>query len=395
MSPKDRLTGFGEQAGFTVGVEADVVRAIGVPCLFADGVVGTCTIEKSFDPVSGKPTKRIGGAVHGVRITADEERDGLVYHADGTPIGNYIDGDGKTWSNISIKKGGQGSPEEDGSQSDLIHRYAKQIVGAVSAAGYSETASLAKQGPFKIPNTFEARAALGPVQDRIRDKRIAIIGLGGTGAYVLDLMAKTPVPEIHLLDADHVEWHTFMRAPSAPTTDEIESLRRNALTKVANYRSKYDSLREGIYAHAVRIDSSSVFTNFLSSNPVDFAFVCIDQQKDSDSPRQDVVYAALSKAKIPFIDSGVSITLEDHTVRGAVTTSFYAEGSEAWKEAIPNARVEGNVPGYRNVQLPEVNALAASLAVMEWRRRTEQYVSESTSFLHRFRLDRPRIVSAD
>ena len=395
MSPNDRLAAFAEQAGFAVEVESDVVRAVAVPCLLADGLVGTCTVEKSFDPASGKPSKQIGGAVHGVRITVNNERDGLVYHADGTPIGNYIDGDGEIWSNISIKRGGQGSPEADGSARDLVHRYAKQIVGAMSAAGYTETASLAKQGPFKIPNTFEARAALGPVQDRIREQRIAIIGLGGTGAYVLDLMAKTPVPEIHLLDADHVEWHTFMRAPGAPSTEEIESLRGNALTKAAYYRSKYDSLREGIYAHAVRVDSSSVFTKFLSSQPVDFAFVCIDQEKDGDSPRQDVVYAALSKAKIPFIDSGASITLEDHTVRGAVTTSFYAEGTEAWKEAIPNARVEGNVPGYRNVQLPEVNALAASLAVMEWRRRTEQYVSESASFLHRFRLETPRIVRVD
>ena len=395
MSRKDRLTAFGEEAGFTVTVQTGVVRAVAVPCLLANRIVGTCTIEKSFDPANRKPSKRIGGAVHGVCITADEEHDGLVYHADGTPIGNYIDGDGKTWSNISIKKGGQGSPEEDGSASDLIHRYAKQIVGAVSAAGYSETASLAKRGPFKIPNTFEARAALGPVQDRIREQRIAVVGLGGTGAYVLDLMAKTPVPEIHLLDADHVEWHTFMRAPGAPSTDEIESLHGNDLTKVAYYRSRYDSLREGIYAHAVRIDSSSVFAKFLSSHPVDFAFVCIDQKKDSDSPRQDVVYAALSEAKIPFIDSGVSITLEDHTVRGAVTTSFYAEGSEAWREAIPNAKVDGNAPGYRNVQIPEVNALAASLAVIEWRRRTEQYVSESASFLHRFRLETPRIVRAD
>ena len=42
-----------------------------------------------------------------------------------------------------------------------------------------------------------------------------------------------------------------------------------------------------------------------------------------------------------------------------------------------------------------MNALAASLAVMEWRRRTEQYVSESASFLHRFRLERPRIVVAN
>ena len=389
MSRKDRLTAFGEQAGFSVAVDGDVVRAVGVPCLLEGRVVGACTIEKSYDPASGKPDKRIGGAVHGVRIEPDEAIDGRVYNADGTAIGNHIAGDGETWSAISIKKGVQGSPEDDGSARDLIHRYAKQIVGAVSAAGYSETASLAKRGPFKIPNTFEARAALGPVQDRIREQRIAVIGLGGTGAYVLDLMAKTPVPDIHLLDADEVEWHTFMRAPGAPTAEEIASLRRNPLTKVAYYHSMYASLREGIFPHAVRIDSPSMFGKFLSSHPVDFAFVCIDQKKDSDSPRQNVVYETLSEAEIPFIDSGVSITLEDDTVRGAVTTSFYAEGSEAWREAIPNARVEGNVPGYRNVQVPEVNALAASLAVMEWRRRTEQYVSESPSFLHKFRLETP------
>ena len=395
MSRKDRLAAFGEQAGFDVAAEVDAVRAIGVPCLLEGGVVGTCTIEKSCDPASGKPDGRIGGAVHGVQITADEEHDGLVYHADGTPIGNHIDGDGKTWSNISIKKGGQGSPEDDGSASDLVHRYAKQVVGAVSAAGYSETASLAKRGSFRIPNTFEARAALGPVQDRIREQRIVIIGLGGTGAYVLDLMAKTPVPEIHLLDADEVDWHTFMRAPGAPTADEIESLRGSPLKKVAYYHSQYAALRDGIFPHAVGIDSASVLAKFLSAHPVDFAFVCIDQKKDSDSPRQDVVYEALSDAAIPFVDSGVSITLEGDRVRGAVMTSFYAAGSEGWREAIPNARVEGNVPGYRNVQLPEVNALAASLAVMEWRRRTEQYVSESASFLHKCRLETPRIVKVN
>ena len=132
MSRKDRLSAFGEQAGFAVRVEPDVVLAVRVPCLLADRVVGTCTIEKSYDPASGKPNDRIGRAVHAARITADEEHDGRVYHADGTPIGNYIDGDGKTWSNISIKKGSPGSPEEDESASDLIHRYAKQIVRAVS-----------------------------------------------------------------------------------------------------------------------------------------------------------------------------------------------------------------------------------------------------------------------
>ena len=244
----NRLSIFGEQAGFAVEVESDVVSAVGVPCLLAGGVVGTCTIEKSYDPVSGKPNGRVGDADHGVRIALDEKHDGRVYNADGTPIGNHLAGNGETWSTISICKGSQGNPEVDKTASDVIHRYAKQIVGAISAADQYEPAFLAMQGPFKIPNTYEARAAIRPVQDRIRDQRIAIIGLGGTGAYVLDLISKTPVVDIHLVDSDHVDWHNFMRAPGAPTREEIESARMARPLKVDYYLSKYSSLRDGIHA---------------------------------------------------------------------------------------------------------------------------------------------------
>ena len=157
------------------------------------------------------------------------------------------------------------------------------------------------------------------------------------------------------------------------------------------YLSKYASLRDGIEVHPVEVNNSTMFIEFLSKHPIDYAFVCIDQRKDSGLPRQDVVYSALSNAMIPFIDSGVSITLVDGAVGGAVTTSAYSAGSLAWKDAIPNAKVEGDMPGYRNIQLPEVNALAASLAVMEWRRRTKQYISESASFFHKFLLEKPYI----
>ena len=391
MSREGRLSVFAKQAGFAVEVDSDVVRAVRVPCLLAGGVVGTCTVEKSCDPESGRPNGRIGDAVHAVRIVTDEERDGRVYRADGDAIESYINGDGKTWSNISIRKGSQDSPEDDESASELVYRYVKHIVGAVSAAGFSETGALATPGPFKIPNTYEARAALGPVQDRIRGQNIAIIGLGGTGSYVLDLIAKTPVAEIHLLDRDKVKWHNLMRAPGAPTADEVESMREEFPRKVHYYHAKYNSFREGIHPHPIRVDSRFVLAEFLADHPIDYAFVCIDQLTESDSPRQDVVYCALSAAAVPFIDSGVSITLDGDAVRGAATTSFYPAGSLAWKDSIPNAKIEGNVPGYRNVQLPEVNALAASLAVMEWRRRTEQYHSERASFLHKFRLETPCI----
>ena len=394
MCRKSRLSAFAEQVGFDVEVESDAVRAARVPCLFTGGVVGTCTIEASCDPATGKPDNRTGGDVHAVQITIDGEYDGRIYHADETPIGNLVGGDGKTWSNISIKRGPQGRPEPDETAKDLVHRYAKQIVGAVVAAGYSNPAALSMPDPFHIPNTFEARADIAPVQDRIRGQRIAIIGLGGTGAYLLDLISKTPLSEIHLLDSDYVDWHTLKRAPGAPTAEEIELVRAGTLLKVDYYHSKYAAFRDGIYPHPVRVDSSSMFSEFLSDHPIDYVFVCIDQMPDGDSARQDAVYQAVAEAGIAFIDSGVSITLEDCAVMGAVTTSAYDAGSDAWEDAIPNARLEGSAPGYRNVQLPEVNAAAATLAVMEWRRRTGQYASQSPSFYQKFLLDKGRISYA-
>lgn len=396
MSRKDRLTAFAKQIGFEVEdhpeSEPSVSRAVRVPCLLLNGVLGTCTIETSYDPATGQPDSRIGEAIHAVRIIIDGKYDGRVYHADGSPIGNLVRSDGETWSNISIKRGAPGSPEPDETAHDLLHRYVKQVVGAVASAGHSEVVSQALPDPFHIPNTFEARAGIAPVQDQIRGDRIAIIGLGGTGSFLLDLIAKTPLSEIHLLDSDCVDWHTLMRAPGVPTAEEIEQVREGSLLKVDYYRSKYPAFRDGIHAHPVRVDSPEMFGEFVSKHPIDFAFICIDQLTEGDSARQDAVYRAVSAAGVPFIDSGVSIRIEDCAVRGAVTTSAYEAGSDMWEGAVPNAMMQGDAPGYHNVQLPEVNAAAALFAVMEWRRRTGQYVSETPSFYQKFLLEKGKII---
>ena len=105
MSRSDRLTTFSKQIGFALHDDSGMLTAVGVPCLLNDGTVSTCSITTSYDSANRQPTEQIGNAVHGVRITIAEERDGLVYQADGTPIGNHLAGDGKTWSDISIHKG--------------------------------------------------------------------------------------------------------------------------------------------------------------------------------------------------------------------------------------------------------------------------------------------------
>ena len=51
--------------------------------------------------------------------------------------------------------------------------------------------------------------------------KIGIIGLGGTGSYILDFIAKTYVGEIHLYDSDKVLQHNAFRAPGAPSLQKL------------------------------------------------------------------------------------------------------------------------------------------------------------------------------
>ena len=397
MSHRDRLSLSSRQEGFAVEEDSvsGVIRAVGVPCLLKGGISSTCTIEKSYDPSTGQPReeKEVGGATHIVKIIPGLPTDGQVYYANSSPLGNHVGGDGRTYSFISIAL--NSGVEE--SARDLVSRYVRHIVGAEREAQRSqEGVPYVPSGPFKIPYTFEARAGMGQSHERIRSQRVLIVGLGGTGSYLLDLMVKTPVKEIHAFDGDSMDWHNYIRAPGSPTEEEIELQHSgDSPTKADYYRPKYFPLREGLELRALHIDSGETLDGYLAEHPIDFAFVCVDQLRDSDSPRQDWIYQSLSGSSIPFIDSGVSLAIEDDAVRGSITTSYYEAGSTEWERTIPSPKMQGNLPGYCNVQLPEVNSMAASLTVMEWRRQTGQYLSESTPLAHKFKIERPRIVFGD
>ncbi|EPR17927.1 hypothetical protein M527_14495 [Sphingobium indicum IP26] len=47
----------------------------------------------------------------------------------------------------------------------------------------------------------------------MRGIKVAIIGLGGTGAYILDFIARTHLEKIGLFDDDKVHIHTLFRIP--------------------------------------------------------------------------------------------------------------------------------------------------------------------------------------
>ena len=74
---------------------------------------------------------------------------------------------------------------------------------------------------FKYLDTASGRAGITAVSTKLELDRIAIVGVGGTGSYILDLVAKTPVREIHLFDGDDFLQHNAFRSPGAPSLEEL------------------------------------------------------------------------------------------------------------------------------------------------------------------------------
>jgi len=209
---------------------------------------------------------------------------------------------------------------------------------------------------FNYIDTASSRAQIGIATKKIALGRIAIIGLGGTGSYVLDLVAKTPVIEIHLFDGDIFLQHNAFRSPGAPSIEQL----REKLPKAIYFKNLYSPMRRRIIDHPVYIDASNVG----DLRDMDFVFLCLD----SGAAKKTIV-ESLEEFGCPFVDVGMGINLSDDSLGGIlrVTTS-----TPKLRDHIHTriSFVDGN-PGNEydhNIQIADLNALNAALAVMKWKK---------------------------
>ena len=164
--------------------------------------------------------------------------------------------------------------------------------------------------PFNYTDTASSRAEIVVVTKKLALKKIAIVGLGGTGSYVLDLVAKTPVREIHLYDGDTFFQHNAFRSPGAPSGDDL----RAKLPKATYFKNLYAKMHRGIVDHAVYLDAGNV----EELRGMDFVFLCLDK-----GSAKKLIVEKLEEFNIPFTDVGMGIQLNDEALGGIVrvTTS--------------------------------------------------------------------------
>jgi hypothetical protein len=193
--------------------------------------------------------------------------------------------------------------------------------------------------------------------DRIRNQRIAIVGLGGTGSYVLDTIAKTPVAEIHLYDADKMLTHNAFRAPGAATLEQLNALP----LKVDHHRSTYDAMHRGIVAHPEAVTE----TNVSELVEFDFVFITMDA-----SPHKLLIFETLERARVPFVDTGMGIYQHETSIAGVLRTSRSDPGQSdpAWLNTEVSTTVEDADEYRQSIQIAELNMLNAALAVVVWKK---------------------------
>jgi len=224
----------------------------------------------------------------------------------------------------------------------------------------------AETSVFHYTDMNSSRNGTLSLADKFSGKRIGIIGAGGTGAYLLDLIAKVPVAAIHLYDDDTFNAHNAFRSPGAATLEEVNA----GTAKVDFLAGKYQAMHKGIVPHVQRINAS----NLGLLDELDFVFIAIDSGE-----HKRVIFEYLKERSVSFIDVGLGVfwSADNQQLQGAVRATFGGPGHYDHLEKVVSYAADDEEDLYAsNIQVAELNSLNAILAVMKWKQYLGFYQSE-------------------
>ena len=93
-----------------------------------------------------------------------------------------------------------------------------------TAATFAAMETEDDESVFRYYDSASSRAGIMMATAKLEQQRkVAILGVGGTGSYVLDLVAKTPVGELHIFDGDELLNHKRFRSPGAVSLAELRA----------------------------------------------------------------------------------------------------------------------------------------------------------------------------
>jgi hypothetical protein len=243
--------------------------------------------------------------------------------------------------------------------SNYLSAYAQAIDPAATAKTFPAFEPTEEESVFRYLDAASSRARISAISERLSGTRIAIIGVGGTGSYVIDLVAKTPVAEIHIFDGDRLFAHNAFRSPGAAT---LEGLKGEPL-KVEYYQAIYDAMHRHVIAHPYYVDESNV--DELAR--MDFVFLTLDS-----GPAKELVVERLESFGTSFVEAGMGVyRTPDNKLAGTLRTTASTKSNRNARSRIPFTADDDDYDG--NIQIADLNALNAALAVHKWKKMSGFY----------------------
>ena len=251
-----------------------------------------------------------------------------------------------------------------------IESEAKQLDSAVTSQTFGTCLIRSDDWPFEYADTASGRAGIGKINERLAGQRIAIVGLGGTGSYILDLVAKCPVAEIHLFDGDSFSSHTAFRSPGAASLDEV----RIGRFKVERYSEMYANLKRKIVPHPYNVDAS----NASELAPFDFVFLAMEGGRTKFA-----IVESLENMDKPFVNASLGVKKSgsgDQLQAIVEVNGSTVNNRDSFRQTVDFGEIDPDYIYMENIQVAELNSLNATLAVLWWKKWAGVYVSSKPPF---------------
>lgn len=279
---------------------------------------------------------------------------GLQHQSKAQKLGNEIDVD-HSFSNKPKPDGYTDYFQKMDRYVEIISSQAIAIDSTVTPKTGLKSAAISNNSVFEYIDTHSARSGIENINQMYSDQCVAIVGLGGTGSYVLDLVSKTPVNQIHLYDGDDFLQHNAFRAPGAAPLEKLVSKPK----KTDYYEEIYSAIRKNIFSHSENVDES----NISQLSKMSFVFLCIDA---NDAKKTIIDY--LIPNKIPFVDVGMGVHIADNQLLGMVRTTLCTEAKHDHVGKRISLNSQDNNEYATNIQIADLNMLNASFAIIKWKK---------------------------
>ncbi len=265
----------------------------------------------------------------------------------------------------------------------ILSSKAQELDPSATARTFPAIVDGSTDTPFVYLDTASSRANILAVTRKLQNERVGIVGAGGSGAYTLDFVAKTPVAEIRLFDDDRFSQHNAFRSPGAASLDSISE----KLSKVAYLAAIYSRMHKAIVPHEVRI----VESNLALLSGLTFVFICID-----DAAAKRIIFEYLTSQGIPFCDVGMGLYVTNNQISGIVrATTVTPEKADHISRRVSLVTSQGDDIYSRNIQIAELNAMCAFFAVMKWKKRLGFYADALGEHQTTFTIDRSMLLSSE